>query len=271
MPGILRAGFARLQQHRRLHIEPWQHLSQDSRFVGASLAIVGNAGYLTELEQGSWIDCHDLVLRMNNFAIDGYEAHVGKRLDLYLTSFFTDVWLDNPLLRKASWVISSVPNNFRKRPLNSRHGQLITEGALKMGRSRVFVPPQDEFLEKRTLLGAYPTSGAMAIILAVEHLLPVCERIFLTGFSFFEGRSHYFSDQTIVPVNHNPRTEREYIARLVYPHWLAGRVEVDPLLANALDFPVTRQPKLRRFDRASYFGPRRRVGFQPARAIYNDE
>lgn len=264
MPGILRAGFARLQQHRRLHIEPWQHLSQDSRFVGASLAIVGNAGYLTELEQGSWIDCHDLVLRMNNFAIDGYEAHVGKRLDLYLTSFFTDVWLDNPLLRKASWVISSVPNNFRKRPLNSRHGQLITEGALKMGRSRVFVPPQDEFLEKRTLLGAYPTSGAMAIILAVEHLLPVCERIFLTGFSFFEGRSHYFSDQTIVPVNHNPLTEREYIARLVYPHWLAGRVEVDPLLANALDFPVTRQPKLRRFDRASYFGPRRPAGFQLA-------
>lgn len=226
-------------EQRRLQVRPWSELAQEAPLRGASLAIVGNAGYLADLQQGEQIDRHDFVLRMNNFRTHGLERQVGRRLDLFLSTFYHDVSFDNPLLGEAKYLIASVPNNLRKAGLNWRHGQAITAGLRSLGRQEVFVPSLESFAEKRRQIGKYPTTGAMALYLALEHLVPVCGAIYVTGFSFFTGRSHYFSERQIVAANHDPEQERALFAELLRPRWRSGQISFDPQLAQALGYPAS--------------------------------
>lgn len=224
-----------LLRQRWLSIRPWSELAVHPEWRGASLAIVGNAGYLRDLSQGALIDGHDLVLRMNNFQTAGLERHVGKRTDIFFSTFWHDVRLESEAQRKAKWLIASVPNNFRKRPeIHHRHGERITAGLLKLGRREVYAPDEACFARRFQQLGRQPTTGAMALFLAVDLLLPVCGRVHVTGFSFFQGRSHYFSNQRIVPSNHDPETEIRVLGELLAPHVAAGRITVDPLMAQYL-------------------------------------
>jgi hypothetical protein len=193
---------------------------------------------LTELTQGELIDRHDLVLRMNNFRTAGYEPHVGRRVDIFLTTFHSDVNLTSPHLDQARLIVASVPFNFFKsRPNGLQHGHAayITAGLQQLGRNLAYVPELSYFLSLRRQIGRYPTTGAMAICLALDFLLPVCDRVYLTGFSFFEGRSHYFQGEKIVPRNHDPARERQLIRQRLQTHVAAGRVNLDERLAEQLN------------------------------------
>lgn len=214
----------------RLHIEPWDALPALAEFQDSTLAIVGNAGYLAELGQGEHLDGHDLVLRMNNFRTAGFELQVGTRTDIFFTTFHQDVKLANPDIAEASLLIASVPYNHRRdrrRGVLQKHGEQIIAGLNQLGRQQVYVPKWDFFLAQQQAIGKYPTSGAMAILLATQYLLPVCRSVFVTGFSFFRGPSHYFSDQQVTPRNHNPEREELFIRELLRPHVAAGKVTLD--------------------------------------------
>src|SRR5262245_58278101 len=97
-----------------LAIRGWDDLAALPDVQRKSLAIVGNAGYLSELTQGAFIDSHDLVLRMNNFRTAGFERDVGSRTDIFLTTFHSDVDLMNPALAEARLIVASVPYIFAK-------------------------------------------------------------------------------------------------------------------------------------------------------------
>ena len=232
-------------QQRRLQVRPWNELAEETPVKGASLAIVGNAGYLADHRQGEHIDGHDLVLRMNNFRTAGLEQQVGRRLDVYLSTFYHDVRLDKALLAPARYLVASVPNNLRKRGLNWRHGQAITAGLRGLGRREVFVPSLESFQSYRQQIGEYPTTGAMALFLAIEHLLPVCGTIYVTGFSFFTGRSHYFSQQQVAATNHAPDREQQLFANLLRQLWQSGRMTFDSHLTASLGFSSVQTNPLR--------------------------
>jgi hypothetical protein len=223
-------------RQRQLRVRLWDSLARQPDLLGASLAVVGNAGYLADLDQGDYIDRFDLVLRMNNFRLAGLERQVGSRLDIFMSTFHTDVKLDNPLLKRAPYLVASVPNNFSKHGLRWRHGQAITRALERLGRKEVFIPPNSMFQAKLREIGKYPTTGAMALYLVLENLLDVCGDIYVTGFSFFEGRSHYFSNQAIEPANHDPLREREILAALLRPRWLTGRIRFDDHMTASLGF-----------------------------------
>jgi hypothetical protein len=221
----------------RLAIRPWTDLASHCEFARASLAIVGNAGYLSEIDQGDYLDSHDLVLRMNNFRTAGYERQVGQKLDVFISTFHSDVDLTNPALNEARFIVASVPNNGskpRNSSLNYRHARFIARGLRTLGRDTAYVPEEAYFLSLRKTLGSYPTTGAMALLLAIDFLLPVCSRIYVTGFSFFTGRTHYFSGQHITPTNHNPSRERDLLSRRVAPHLLTGRIHLDDHMQSRL-------------------------------------
>jgi hypothetical protein len=230
-------------QQRMMQVRPWDELAGRDSFRGASIAIVGNAGYLSDFDQGERIDSHDLVLRMNNFRVSGMERQVGSRLDIFMSTFFHDVCLDNPLLDEASYLIASVPNNFRKHDLRWRHAQAITAAMSRLKRREVFVPPLGGFREKLQQIGKYPTTGAMALYLVIEELLAVCGSVYVTGFSFFAGRSHYFSQQQVDPTNHDPQRERILLAAALKPHWQSGRITFDSQLTAALGFSTHNQTR----------------------------
>ena len=48
-----------------------------------SVVLVGNGSGVLNGEYGEQVDSCDRIIRMNSFKIDGYEKHVGKRLDIY--------------------------------------------------------------------------------------------------------------------------------------------------------------------------------------------
>ena len=165
-------------------------------------AIVGNAGYLRDFAQGAVIDQYDMVLRMNNFETAGFERSVGRRTDIFLSTFHNDVKLTNPQLFDVPLVVAAVPNNLVK-PAGSgyryRHGEYIARGMARLGQREVYTPSLERFADYRKGIGRYPTSGAMAILLALDCMMPAIERVFITGFSFFAGPSHYFSAQVVRP------------------------------------------------------------------------
>jgi hypothetical protein len=236
VPRIVRTGYYRFRG-LRMEFRPWAELANCAEMRGASLAIVGNAGYLAELQQGRRIDAHDLVLRMNNFRTHGFERQVGERCDIFLSGFCQDVDMRRPELQKARLVVSSIPANFRKLPaakIHTRGGELITAGMLAMGRRVAFVPDTGNFAGYIRQIGRYPTTGAAAILLAIAQLPGICGNVYITGFSFFDGPTHYFSSRQIVPRNHDIATERLLLQNLLIPAIASGRVALDPIMTDHL-------------------------------------
>lgn len=215
-----------------LQIEPWEALTHEIP-VGARIAIVGNAGYLLESGYGRQIDACDVVIRMNNFRLSGYDHAIGTHVDIVLTNFSRyTMAFDNPDLQRARLFVSSRPMNFVRHPrvgVHDRLGQHVTAGMCALGAKRVFVPDFSYFVAQSNRLGMYPTTGMMALQLVVDVLAGRCGELFLTGFSFFQGRNHYFSENTVDATRfHNVDAERRAFKEVVTQHrdW----IHTDPIM-----------------------------------------
>ena len=203
-----------------------------------SVAVVGNAGYLGELAQGPRIDSYELVIRMNNFQISGFEAQVGTRVDVFFTNFFTDIRYERPELDQAKYIVASVPNNFQKlhrHHIHHRHAEHIVAGLEALRRTDVFVPEWDTFHEQVRRCSSFPSTGMMAMLFALNVLR--CDTLLITGFSFFQDRPHYFQDQPASAKDHDFAQERTYLRTLLVPHVASSRVLIDPLMAERLQLP----------------------------------
>jgi hypothetical protein len=217
----------------RQSILPWRDLARIPEFKNARVAIVGNAGYLSEMQQGTSIDDYDIVLRMNNCRTATFERQVGTKTDIFLTTFHRDVDLQNPAISQARWIVTSVPfNHFKsnRHSVHFRHADFIARGLAKVNRNQAYVPDWQYFLEQKKRIGRYPTSGAMAILMATDMLAAQCKEIYLTGFSFFQGASHYFSDRVITPRNHDLERERIVMCEQLQPFLDSGLVRCDPTM-----------------------------------------
>jgi hypothetical protein len=133
--------------------------------------------------------------------------------------------------------MATVPCNFlkdRQRGLRFRHGSHIARGLDLMRRDEVFVPPTDYVCAWYDKLGSVPTSGVMTILLMTDLLRDRVGDILLAGFSFYQGRSHYYSDEVIVPQMHNPPAERTMLAEYLRDMTASGRVTLDPVMKQHL-------------------------------------
>lgn len=69
---------------------------------GKTVALVGNGPYEIGKKSGKEIDAHDIVIRMNNYVIEGFEEDYGKRTDIWIYGFggkdIEDKSLDNEYL-----------------------------------------------------------------------------------------------------------------------------------------------------------------------------
>ena len=59
------------------------------------IAIVGNA--TPKRDFGKLIDSYDIVIRMNNFRLSGFERLIGTRTDLRCTTGWKDIETRHPL------------------------------------------------------------------------------------------------------------------------------------------------------------------------------
>lgn len=226
-------------RQRSLDIRDWSRLREDLPLDGARVAVVGNAGYLASEDQGALIDGHDLVIRMNNFRVRGFERAVGARTDVFLSNFYVpDIDFSNPAFAGVQWIVSSRPNVFRKPNVNNldlRYGEHLTEGLCLLGRRTAYVPSLSYITAIAGELMEPPTTGLMGLALAMDVLLPRCDSVYVTGFSFFDGKRHYFSDDGGTGArHHNLQSEKSLLAHRLHPFAQSGQVRLDPTVERHL-------------------------------------
>ncbi len=222
-------------RQRDLQIAAWDAFPAVLGRRNLSVAIVGNAGYLSEGCAGSQIDACDVVIRMNNCRVAGFERQVGSRTDVFMTNFSPYTMdFSNPVIASASHLVSSRPNNFcirRQQGLRHRMAKHLTDGMREIKRRCAFAPAPDYFADWTQRVGAYPTTGMMAVLFVLDALNDCVQSVFITGFSFFQGRSHYFSDAHVDAEQfHNLSRER-----LLLQPWLQDpRVQMDPTMRECV-------------------------------------
>lgn len=226
------------QRRANIVVHDWTRYCAEQACNGKRVAIVGNAGYLKELDQGELIDSHDIVIRMNNFRLSGFERQLGHRVEIFFTAFGGHIEFA-PDCYRAPMVVSSRPNNFFKirsdRLFVHRKGKHITQGMRRLGRQELYAPSIDDYARLGRELAAVPTTGYMAIRFVHDFLGPAIAKVFVTGFSFFEGQTHYYSERTMDPVNsHNIPEEKRLINQLLATPLQSGRWHIDERMQQQL-------------------------------------
>ncbi len=162
---------------------------------GKSVAIVGNARALADMDYGEDIDEADLVIRINRAPRPSAFSH-GTRTD-WLALATT---LDRRLARRISAARVLWMSHKRKRlPLWA----LETEG--------FYLHPVGAFATLRDTLGAPPTTGLMMIDLVAASNAAVID---LYGFDFFDSLS-LTGSRTAADVPHDFGVEAAFVHRLI--------------------------------------------------------
>lgn len=157
-----------------------------------NVIIVGSGTSLLWHEKGKLIDCFDVVVRLNNYAIAGYERHVGERRDYHFRPYNIRS-VSNPLL------------------LDDRHDLFTRAIILPPGQGRfesacVELPQYkyiehiswDEYKTYCDTTGCdMPSTGICAVLYFMERSANVT----VTGLDTLQGLtseteySHYYSDK----------------------------------------------------------------------------
>ncbi|WOL02281.1 hypothetical protein Cni_G11000 [Canna indica] len=213
----------------------------------ATCAVVGNSGILLKSEQGDLIDGHDLVIRLNNARIAGYQRHVGSKTSLsfinsnvlrscslhsgcYCHPYGGFVPIVIYICQPAHFLEYMVCNSTHKSPL------LVTDGRFDTLCARIIkYYSLKTFMEKTgnhpMLWGKFHdqkmfhySSGMQAVVLA----LGVCEKVSIFGFGKSpDAKHHYHTNQKAELDLH------DYAAEYEFYRDLAERPEAIPFLRDA--------------------------------------
>ena len=72
--------------YRKLN-ESYQNKTLYNLLKGKKVAVVGNSPYEIGKKSGKEIDSHDIVIRMNNYVIEGFEEDYGTKEDIWIFGF----------------------------------------------------------------------------------------------------------------------------------------------------------------------------------------
>lgn len=181
------------------------------------VAIIGSGPSATSKEVGQEIDSFDVVVRINQFRLRGYEACIG---------FKTSVWAIHPgqmnsgvmkaLLEARSEYLDSPDFSILMMPrLNTDKieakfellGNLFPQSKIEVLR--------DMRQKYKRLLGANPTTG----LLTIEYMLQYHNEVSIHGFDVLLGQEcpidHYYPKNSDGMLNHNPALEKRWLKKLI--------------------------------------------------------
>jgi len=194
------------------------------------IVLVGNSGEALKSKAGTLIDSFNVVVRMNDFAIFGYEDFVGSKTDVLVCAFSGDNKICD-IKNHPKYPTREIAKNclvWSARffdPLYDPRGlqrKKICENFI--GHSNIKFPTLEQW--NRALDNAYsnfwrkqPSTGLVAIEMAIEEY-PSSE-IYLYGFDFSVEKTHYFDkdyldkDYPGDKCGHNWIGEAMYIQNLI--------------------------------------------------------
>ena len=182
------------------------------------ILIIGNGRSVLDHSFGKQINKFSIVGRINNYSIDNYAEHVGRK---------TDIWFNgaNQNLKRQkvipNEVVVFIPPEILRRKKEKIHDRISRR--LHIDKEKYFLIPLETMENYEILTGVKrPTTGTSCILWAVENF----EKVIIHGFDFFiDSKSHYndnFITKWLIDwgINkkggkHNMMTEKIYIEKLI--------------------------------------------------------
>ncbi|XP_078434876.1 glycosyltransferase family 29 (sialyltransferase) family protein [Wolffia australiana] len=190
-------------------------LDFSSRTRYRTCSVVGNSGILMNNERGALIDRHDLVIRLNNARIVGYEKNVGSKTGLaFVNSHILNLCSRRencfchpygervPIImyicQPAHFVDFAICNGSHRAPLlvTDPRFDLLCQRIAKYYSLKGFVEKTgktaEEWEKVRDAKAFHYSSGMQAVVLA----LGICDEVSLFGFGKSAvARHHYHTNQ----------------------------------------------------------------------------
>ncbi|XP_068037096.1 type 2 lactosamine alpha-2,3-sialyltransferase isoform X3 [Anomalospiza imberbis] len=189
-------GIKRAEQFFRLALSRLQNCglsSEEDSIPCRRCVVVGNGGVLRNKTLGEKIDSYDVIIRMNNGPVIGYEEDVGRRTTFRL----------------------SYPESIFSDPIHYDPNTTVVLIVFK---------PRDlkwlwEILGGQKIKPKHPTTGLIAITLAFH----ICHEVHLAGFKYdFTDRNsslHYYGNETMSQMMqneyHNITAEQKFLKKLI--------------------------------------------------------
>ena len=148
--------------------------------------VVGNGRSVLGCGAGPAVDRYKTVVRFNEFQIDGFEADVGRKTDVWVVSDWTAIKLFAKYPERRLPTIIAVPYKFMGKPYYHERRAEVDRDLTEEQRERVtFVPAQDvqRLIEENHFGDRWPSSGLITIVYFLNLGKP---KIHLHGFDFFK-------------------------------------------------------------------------------------
>lgn len=180
---------------------------------GKTIAVVGNAG--TELGKGNGkeIDSHDIVIRFNNYPLEGYEVDYGTKTDVWVRVGNNEV--EPRSIRPYKFVI--LEPDISRSLLRFDVVDLWVR-YLECFPNKIFYMDREFKTKMREETGLYNPSSGCRMIYLLYKVLGSLENVNLYGFSLLsEGKNygHYY-DNLCQLKNYHPVTEEEILIKKLY-------------------------------------------------------
>jgi hypothetical protein len=175
--------------------------------MAQTICVVGNAGNITDTEDGSKIDSYDNVVRFNNFQLKGFEKHTGLKTTIWATSFYNDI--RDPLCG-VNRVLCPLPRELMGNDGNARYAfncDLVDKYSIITDHI-----PMEMFEQLLTHI-EIPSTG-IAFLYWMSQMKGKLNRDDIFGFSFFEGAHHYFDE--IDHCKHTGDLEKEFAMEHIF-------------------------------------------------------
>ena len=157
--------------------------------------LVGNGTSVLDHEYGCVIDSFDMVVRFNDFRIQGFEKNVGKKTDCWFTC-------EDQHIEEIG--------SFKKVVLHTwqyDRSAFIKEFS-KRGKFEI---TKKEDVDKIPVACNFPSTG----LIAIHHFIREVGYVTITGFDWWEREEHHYGDAIHIRGNrHKPLQEYQVIKKL---------------------------------------------------------
>lgn len=214
-----------------------------ARFKGKSIAVIGS-GPTALLNSGEHIDSHDLIIRIQNYKMRGFESQVGSRTDVHYSFYGMSMRKTANELKEdgVSLCMCKLPDGALPfsspwhRQNNKQHGvnyRYVYTARAAFWFCDTYVPSLSRFMELFALVqneddkypGHQPTTGFACLLELMQ-----CETksVYVTGFDFFTSNKHNLNESWAPkspddPIGHRPLKELKLLKKIFPANWKADR------------------------------------------------
>jgi hypothetical protein len=161
-----------------------------------SIIIIGNGQSILNNRFQAEIDAFDIVVRINNYKIKGYEHYLGKKTDIWFNGANSKLVHPEHIPNK---VIVAIPSIIFLRQKNNIQTYISKRVGINSDKIAIIPEEQIESYEKIVNHNRL-TTGLYSILWAINNY----DKIYIHGFDFFiNSKAHYYDSKLMTFVNNN--------------------------------------------------------------------